>query len=82
MKRPGAALWRQDAGKNGEGTMIVWSQCPAVELLDRTILTFTRLNWNIPRMVPASASQDDDMNHDVVTLTAAGGDYDSQTSRK
>ena len=50
--------------------------------LDRTVLSFTRANWDKPQKVTISARHDDDMRHDFKTLTlaASGGGYDSETA--
>ena len=48
--------------------------------LDKTSLTFTTLNWNVPQTVRVTAAQDNtDSLDDEVTLThtASGGDYAS-----
>ena len=44
-------------------------------------LEFTTGNWNMAQTVTVSAAEDDDPNHDAVTLThtASGGGYDAVT---
>ena len=45
--------------------------------LDRTLLTFTTVNWNTEQMVEVTAAEDDDLTNDQdkLMLTAAGGGY-------
>ena len=50
---------------------------------NQNTLTFTRLNWNIPRIVTIRAAEDTDTADDSVTLThsASGGGYSSVASQ-
>ena len=51
-------------------------------LLDKTTLTFTTENWNIPQTVTVTAADDEDSMDDAATLThtASGGGFDSATA--
>ena len=50
--------------------------------LDKTSLTFTRLDWFIPQTVTVVAAHDSDQTDDRTTLThtASGGGFDQQTA--
>ena len=49
--------------------------------VDDSTLEFTTIDWNTAQTVTVSAAEDDDPNHDAVTLThtASGGGYDAVT---
>ncbi|MBF2755164.1 MAG: hypothetical protein ISN29_07900, partial [Gammaproteobacteria bacterium AqS3] len=51
--------------------------------LDKSSLTFTRGNWNIPQTVTVSASQDHDAIDDstAISLTASGGGHENLSLR-
>ena len=52
--------------------------------LSSNVLTFTAADWNVPQTVTVTAAHDEDREDDeeVLTHTAAGGEYDPITFRR